>query len=387
MLLSILVCRVAGVPFPDFVAKRIFQPLGMQDSRVTDDPGLVISNRALGYWTGEKGTFRLARIPYAFAGPTGVVTTLDYFRRWYANSYSMTVGGKVAQHSINRPGVLVDGTRTGYGLGVFLGDYNGRATIGHAGSDPGFKAEYIRFPKERLSVAVFCNSFDGQATPIARSIADALLPPLSSAARRPPTEAVDRAVPMPAKPEQFAGRYWNSDLAQVTHIIQANGKLFIDGGNEGKFELRHIGNNRFLLPVAPRRYVIAFSVGSEGTRTIRKHVAGESERLFTEVKPSKGLVSLEQYAGIFHSDELNVDWSIRVQDQSLRISFPRYEEEILSPVLPNVFQFAGGFFTIVFAPSAGGSSPSFEVNTERARRMLFNRAITLATSDETRAKR
>jgi len=74
------------------------------------------------------------------------------------------------------PGRLADGTEFGYGLGLSLDSHRGRKMISHAGSDYGYKADFVRFPAEQLTVAVLCNAFDIAPTPLALQVADLYLP-------------------------------------------------------------------------------------------------------------------------------------------------------------------------------------------------------------------
>ncbi|MEM7035891.1 MAG: serine hydrolase domain-containing protein [Bacteroidota bacterium] len=67
MLLTKIVEKVSGQSFSQFVAKRIFEPLGMENSLVNDDMFQVIPKRAMGYnyrtegetdWLTEDGYLR-----------------------------------------------------------------------------------------------------------------------------------------------------------------------------------------------------------------------------------------------------------------------------------------------------------------------------------------
>lgn len=285
----------------------------------------------------------------------------------------MAVGGEAARRMIDTPGRLNDGSAVGYGMGVYVGSRNGRLMIGHAGSDPGFKADYIRFPDERLAVSVLCNSFEAAPTPIAQAIADLLLPPPAAPDRSSQRRPADAAVALPADAASLAGRYWNPDVAQAVTVLFEGGRLLLDGGGEGKFELRHIGGNRFLLPVAPRRFVLAFSRAPDGTQRVRREIAGERSRDFVAVPGAEGSVRLSAYAGTYYSAELDIEWTVVERGGALRIFWRRFSEEELTPLLPGIFQFSGGFFTVAFAPPAGEGSPWFEVTTERARHMRFER--------------
>ena len=53
----------------------------------------------------------------------------------------------------------------------------------------------------------------------------------------------------------LAGLYWNEETMQGNRFFYEQGKLVLDGGGEGKFELRALGNNSFRLMEAPRRFV------------------------------------------------------------------------------------------------------------------------------------
>ena len=79
-------------------------------------------------------------------------------------------------NQMSTPGRLADGTEFGYGMGLFIGTHRGHKMISHAGSDYGYKADFIRFPAEQLMVAVLCNAFDIAPTPLALQVADLYLP-------------------------------------------------------------------------------------------------------------------------------------------------------------------------------------------------------------------
>jgi CubicO group peptidase (beta-lactamase class C family) len=372
-LAAVVVSRVTKMSLPEFVAKRIFQPLGMTHTEIVDDRAKVIADRAIGYWMlgSEGGRYRIVNVPYDNVGPTGVLTTLHDLALWDRNFYTMTVGGRAAREMIDTPTRLNDGTLTGYGLGIYIGTYRGQPTLSHAGSDPGFKADFVHFPKQHLTIEVMCNAFEISPTPIVHGIADILVPVAAPTTGDAKADVAE--VPPPADIADFAGRYWNREIAQATTILYENGKLLVDGGNEGKFELRHIGGNRFLLPVAPRRYVLTFFRGPDGMRRVRSEIGGDRPVEYTAVPATSKSPPASQYAGLYYSPELDVEWTVAARNDKLTISWVRYGEEPLSPLLPDVFESHGGFFTIEFAPPANGSSPSFEVTTERVRHLKFVR--------------
>src|SRR5687768_197388 len=60
VLLPEIVARVSGMTFPEFLHKRVLDPLGMKHSKYVDDPDIVIRNRALAYEPQSGGTWRAA---------------------------------------------------------------------------------------------------------------------------------------------------------------------------------------------------------------------------------------------------------------------------------------------------------------------------------------
>ena len=85
--------------------------------------------------------------------------------------------GKLLQRShweqMWSPLKLNSGTLSSYGFGWRVDDYKGRKNIGHSGSTSGFSATLQRFPAEKLTLIILCNSGEQNvATTLARGIAD-----------------------------------------------------------------------------------------------------------------------------------------------------------------------------------------------------------------------
>src|SRR5688572_23392594 len=120
-LLALLVERVSGTKFRRFVTERVFGPLGMAHTDVKAEVGQVVKGLATGYWGHDPAALRVARPPFSFTGPTGVVTTMRDLARWDANFYAPRVGTRTLLDSMSTPQRLDDGTTIGYGMGLFVG--------------------------------------------------------------------------------------------------------------------------------------------------------------------------------------------------------------------------------------------------------------------------
>jgi hypothetical protein len=65
------------------------------------------------------------------------------------------------------------------------GEFQGRKNIGHSGSTSGFSASLQKFPDEKLTVIVLCNSDEPDiATTLARTIASFHFSPNASGLRQ-----------------------------------------------------------------------------------------------------------------------------------------------------------------------------------------------------------
>ena len=371
-LLAIIVERVSGVSFRRFVIDRIFTPLGMAHSDVQEDIDQVVPHRATGYWGHDPAKLRTARPVNSFAGPNNVVSSVEDLARWDANFYEQRVGTQTQLKQMSTPGRLTTGMEFGYGMGLFIGTHRGRRMISHAGSDYGYKADFLRFPAEQLTVAVLCNAFNIAPTPLALQVADLYLPRSeeSSVSQSPESTLPGNNVPESAA--AFAGLYWNDATMQGNRFFYEQGKLILDGGGEGKFELRPLGNNAYRLMEAPRRYVFTFFRRSDASLAVRVAVEGSPVRELRrveETKPSAG--ALRELEGRYFSPELEVTWTFVVRDGALVLERHRRKPSPLSPVFGNTFQTEG--FVLAFRRDSGTRSLVLEITTERVRRLRFTR--------------
>lgn len=373
-LLAIVVERVSGVSFRRFVMDRIFSPLGMAHSDVQEDVDQMIPYRATGYWGHDPANLRTARPSNSFAGPNGVVTSLEDLARWDANFYKPQVGAREQLDQMSTPGRLADGTEFGYGMGLFIGTHRGHRMISHAGSDYGYKADFVRFPAEQLTVAVLCNAFDIAPTPLALQVADLLLP----RADEPPGPSSPTSAPTGNIAKEsaaaLAGLYWNEATMQGNRFFHEQGKLLLDGGGEGKFELRALGNNAYRLMEAPRRFVFTFFRRRDDSLAVRVDVEGspvQELRRVAETKPSAA--SLHALEGRYFSPELDVTWTFVVRDGTLVLERHRWKPSPLSPVFGDTFQAEG--FVLAFRRNPRTRSTVLEITTERVRRLRFTRVL------------
>jgi CubicO group peptidase (beta-lactamase class C family) len=207
-LLAQIVERVSGTGFEEFTRERIFEPLGMSDTRFRSDSSVVIPGRASGYRKGGDGTWRLAEYTMNSLGPGGVVTTVDDLAKWSSVFFGKGgLGLPDLADRLTRTRSLTDGKPNGYALGLMLGEHLGRPTVSHGGGVGGFSAELIHFAEDDLSVACLCNTSAIPAGALARRAATILLDLPGANASKAPKADGELASPDP----RFAGVFASPD--------------------------------------------------------------------------------------------------------------------------------------------------------------------------------
>jgi len=175
VLLGLIVERVSGMSFPQFLRDRIFAPLGMTASIAHVDGSDTVPRRAYGYsprGSGFAGTDQ--SVTSATLGDGGIYTNVDDMMRWdRALSGTALVDAATLQLATTPP--VLRGAATLYGFGWFVDTYRGERRWRHGGETSGFRNAIQRFPDRRFTVIVLTNRSSGEPGTIAEQIADVLL--------------------------------------------------------------------------------------------------------------------------------------------------------------------------------------------------------------------
>lgn len=170
-ILAELIARASGMPWPRFFQERFFAPLGMTATRATSRIDLI-PGRAAGYEWKEDRFENVT--PYRALRPSGAfVSTASDMARWERSLVRGTMLSRQSLAQMWTRARLNDGQLAPYGFGWRLEQVNGVSEIGHAGSLPGFRAYYARYPDHDLTIIALINANPGPAEPtgIVRAIA------------------------------------------------------------------------------------------------------------------------------------------------------------------------------------------------------------------------
>jgi CubicO group peptidase (beta-lactamase class C family) len=183
VLLASLVERVSGQSFPDFVKKRIFEPLGMSSSRYFNEATEnSIPDRALGYgpWPWFEVNDRDS-CNYS-SGDDGIYTNIEDYGRWLTGLQGGKLFKPEFQKKVFTPGSTPDGKSTGYAYGwVVSGEGEGRV-VSHSGAWVGFRSAAVYRAKENLWFG-FLSNYQGVPQDFVTRIQERYLKPASPGAR------------------------------------------------------------------------------------------------------------------------------------------------------------------------------------------------------------
>lgn len=175
--LGILIRKVTGKYYGDFLQERVFRPLGMTTARVISEED-IISNRASGYRlvNGElKNQEWVSPSTNSTADGSLYFSILD-MAKWDAALYTDTPLTQASRNRIWTPAQLSDGTTKGYGFGWHILDLHGHRLIVHGGAWQGFKTHILRFMDTKLTIIFLTNSWETRDFKLARALGASFYP-------------------------------------------------------------------------------------------------------------------------------------------------------------------------------------------------------------------
>ncbi|MCC3860204.1 serine hydrolase domain-containing protein [Pseudemcibacter aquimaris] len=159
-LASMIVERVDGMPIGKVLESRIFEPLGMSQTRFAD-PEAIIMGRAEGYWVNRNGELinRNATETSSTLGAGGLLSSAADMAKWDHALYGNDLLSEESKKIMWETTILPDGRDMEYGLGWDLELDRGLKTTNHSGQVAGFVAYFSRYIDEDVAVIVFLNRY------------------------------------------------------------------------------------------------------------------------------------------------------------------------------------------------------------------------------------
>jgi CubicO group peptidase (beta-lactamase class C family) len=176
--LGIVIHKVTGEFYGDFLQERIFRPLGMTTTRIISEADIV-PNRSAGYRL-VKGELKNQE----WVAPR-LNTTADgslYFSildlaKWDAALYTEKLLKRSSLEQMWTVARLSNGKPNSghYGFGWFIETRNGHRVVEHAGAWQGFKTQISRYVDDQITVVVLTNLAEAKPETFANHVAEMYL--------------------------------------------------------------------------------------------------------------------------------------------------------------------------------------------------------------------
>jgi CubicO group peptidase (beta-lactamase class C family) len=379
-LLGEIVKRVSGKSLNEFTKEKIFEPLGMKITHFYDDFTRVVKNRAIGYFPKEKGGYGIAVYLFDLVGDGGLLTSVEDLFLWDQNFYHNKLGkqGQKLIEQILTPGTLNDGKKLDYAFALGIGEYKGLKMISHGGSWAGYRSQLLRFPGQQFSVICLSNLAGFNPTGMAKKVVDIYLADhFTETPKDKPTSAKAKIVKLPeSELKDKTGAYRNPQNGDILHIIYEEKKLKVKSSSGFVFQIVPLSREEFQSADAPVDIGLTFLKPDKSDEKIMKvevKIEGREPvvyELITLAAPS--LDQLQEYAGNYYSEELEVTYKLFVKEDKLFFqSGYATEGSQLEPTLKDEFQVPGA--NVKFNRDNQGKILGFTVNTGRVQNIGFEK--------------
>jgi D-aminopeptidase len=371
-LLSEIVEKVGGESMEDLLRKRIFEPLGMANSRLMRLDDEIVPGLATHHLQQPDGSYKKGRWGVPVAGEGSAVSTVDDMLVWAANMVSdkPKVGTPEIFKKMQTPPKFNSGRTSIYAHGLQSAPWRGVHGIGHGGGVPGGRSGTYQFPEHKLAIAILGNVDNIAPYTLSRKIADIVLG--------------DRLQPLPPAPktadlDKLAGLYWDDARAEPMELVVENGEL-----------ISRLGHKTPLWQLSPGTFVPMSGVHEQefkptddgrGFKATDSGVAVSWRRIDGYNAP-KG--DLEQALGSYANAGLEATYTISNGGDRLILDMQGAlgrKRMGLTPILKDVYvasalgprQWGGDFQPVLHLVRDGAMVTGLNVSTDRNKKIRFAR--------------
>jgi CubicO group peptidase (beta-lactamase class C family) len=172
-LLAMLIEKLSGKTFAQFLHDRIFVPLKMTNSVAFENGISEVPNRAFGYAKADSGFIDADQsLTSAVLGDGGIYSSTLEMVKWNNEIDNPTLLPKEKLNLAFQKLVLPNGDVVNYGFGWRLDPYRGFERPYHTGGTSGFSNIYMKIPELDLVVIVLINIREYNAKGYAEKISD-----------------------------------------------------------------------------------------------------------------------------------------------------------------------------------------------------------------------
>jgi CubicO group peptidase (beta-lactamase class C family) len=322
-LLGQIVGKVSGMNLADFAEKEIFAPLEMNNTHFHNDHTKIVRNRASGYIPDDNDNYKISMTKLNMIGDGGIFTTIKDIKKWDDAFYNSKILSSNFWSKMLERGILNNGDTIEYASGLFVGSHKGLHKISHSGGFVGFRSDIIRFPDQRITVAVFTNRGDANPTSLGYNVAKILLqdklideePILSKK-----TEKLDLLETTELASSQLIGKYEHRPAIYL-QISLNNDSLHVEQSwDKSSYVIEKKSTNSYQVVNSPN-ITLNFSDLKNG---FSQHLKIKQKGSSSEWKRIKDIdtsnIILKEYLGSYYSTELDIKYLISIKGDILKVT-------------------------------------------------------------------
>jgi CubicO group peptidase (beta-lactamase class C family) len=356
-LAAIIVERVSKQKFPAFVEERLFKPLGMKNSSWRDDYQRIVPGRAQAYSRQGNGPWRLNMPFMNVYGNGGMLTTVGDWMKWNAMLDSQSLGAPLVT-ALETQGVLNDGRKIAYALGLVVDKYKGLKDVSHGGATAGYQTFLARYPDNKVSVGVMCNGTSPSAGGIAASITDEIFGPFPEAPKTEPAKISEDEL------KKFVGIWRNEKTHGPAKFVIENGVSRWSGAR-----LAPMGGGQFTAGGNQLKFTFDKDDNPVSAQTVDSD--GEVTRFLPEKEWTPTPADLASFKGDWFSEEAGATLTFAAEGDKAFIKQRPATSLPMQPLYKDHFGVQG--YVVWFIRDKNGKINSMHVGTSRMRDMPFVR--------------
>jgi serine beta-lactamase-like protein LACTB len=232
--------------FARYLQRTLLAPLGMEHSAFEPEPEVVKHLAKAVMWTYHGREFEAPTFELGVAPAGCLYSTVNDLGRFLSFLFAR---GKGPDGAIVKPETLEQmwtpqfvkkGSKSGFGLGFLVSEFEGRRRVGHGGAIYGFATDVSALPDDKLGVVVIAARDCANA--VTGRIADQALRHLLAVKHKKPLPKIEETTAIGvSEARALAGRYKAKD--SVVDLLESGGRLYLLPARGGfRLELRRIGD-------------------------------------------------------------------------------------------------------------------------------------------------
>lgn len=373
-LLALVVERVAKRPFAEFAQERVFEPLGMTRTGfgppAADDAAAVVGH------LGRPGAFQPRTVRTRLVGQGGAWgTAADLARfgavfhdaKWAAVAAALRTGPNLSSADWLDP--AIGDYRGGLMFSEVGGRVGGEVVLHHPGGTFGSQADLVIVPARGLTVAVTANRGDVRVHDLAMQVAHAAGLP------RPEPDASPIPVADAAAPSPPAGKWLlrSADTGAIALLVSRGGQTRWQAA-AGEWVLDGTGASTWAVQNARLDFTVSLTESADAAVW---QMPGKDALRFDRVAEDRPTpADLAAVAGTFASEELGVEFELRVENGQVTLVDPGFAIPLapFHPLARDVLVSKARLVVILdLHRDADGAVTGFALSTGRAAGLRFER--------------